>query len=201
MAEKLNRIKALAEVTSGNTASLDQCKSVLSKLYTACDPSKETCSDPNIQTFQVSIDHVCGAVKSTKKLSVETIGDEFDGFTGSDSIRGGEDCEALSYDVCRNFVSELDRLYEASGEINPMRKNPSISLHDKDTQNVFQHTQFPTEYQFPQDARGIVDKSFNYDSTSHVGGAFHLINQSSGKALVLTAGTQVSAICLQSMSF
>ena len=88
MAEKLNRIKALAEVTSGNTASLDQCKSVLSELYTACDPSKETCSDPNIQTFQVSIDHVCGAVKSTKKLSVETIGDEFDGFTGSDSIRG-----------------------------------------------------------------------------------------------------------------
>ena len=148
----------------------------------------------------------------TKYGSQRTINFSSDSFyvgiavsTASLSIAGdlmtGEDCEALSYDVCRNFVSELDRLYEASGEINPMRKDPSISLHDKDTQNVFQHAQFPTAYQFPQDARGIVDKSFNYDSTSHVGGAFHLINQSSGKALVLTAGTQVSAICLQSMSF
>ena len=91
MTEKLHRIKTLAEVTSGNTASLDQCKSVLSELYTACDPSKATCSDPNVETFQVSIDNVCGAVKSTKKLSVETIGDEFDGFAGN-SIKGEFRC-------------------------------------------------------------------------------------------------------------
>jgi hypothetical protein len=133
--EKLNRIKAAAQ-----TGSLGQCKPVLSQLFSACDPSKTTCSDPNVESYEVSVDHVCDSVQSSKKLLVETIGDEFDGFT-DESTKGQIEGCPLSFDVCRDFVSVLDKLYDATGKVNPMRKNPSISLHDKDTQSIFQHTQ------------------------------------------------------------
>ena len=56
-------------------------------------------------------------------------------------------------------MAEFDRLYENSGETNPMRKNTGVSLFDKDSQSIYQHTQFPTSYWYPQDERGIVDRS------------------------------------------
>jgi hypothetical protein len=134
--DKLTRIKAAAQ----NSGDLGQCKAVLSQLFSACDPSKTTCSDPNVESYEVSVDHVCDSVQSSKKLLVETIGDEFDGFT-DESVKGQIEGCPLSFDVCRDFVSVLDEMYDATGKVNPMRKNQSISLHDKDTQSIFQHTQ------------------------------------------------------------
>lgn len=82
--DKLARIKERAQVTS---PTLNQCKEVLHELFTACDPSKVTCSNPNIESFAVSTEQVCLAVKTSTKLLFEVIGDEFDGF-GDESAKG-----------------------------------------------------------------------------------------------------------------
>jgi hypothetical protein len=134
--DKLTRIKLKVPQDDN----LSQCKPVLSDLFSACDPSKTTCSDPNVESYEVSVDHVCDSVKTSKKLLVETIGDEFDGFA-DESMKGQIEGCPLSFDVCRDLVSTLDKIYAASKEVNPMRKNPSIPLHDKDTLSIFQHTQ------------------------------------------------------------
>ena len=49
-------------------------------MFSACNPDDDTCTNPNIQSFAVTIDQVCAAVNTPKKLLFETIGDEFDGF-------------------------------------------------------------------------------------------------------------------------
>ena len=74
---KLARIQENAKVTDPTIA---QCQQVLEQLYTACDPSKATCSSPNVESFQVSAERVCAAVNTPTKLLFKTIGDEFDGF-------------------------------------------------------------------------------------------------------------------------
>ena len=74
---KLARIQGNAVVTD---PTILQCRQVLEQLYTACDPSKVTCSNPNVELFQVSTERVCAAVNTPTKLLFETIGDQFDGF-------------------------------------------------------------------------------------------------------------------------
>ena len=71
---KLARIKLAAQQENPTQ---EQCVQVLEELFTACD--KDTCSNPNIETFQLSTEQVCAAVKTPTKLLFETIGDEFDG--------------------------------------------------------------------------------------------------------------------------
>lgn len=61
-----------------------------------------------------------------------------------------------------------------------MRKN-SESLHDKTTTAIFNHVQFPLEYWYPQDNRGIVDRSFDYSDSSGAAEPFAIVNPNTGK--------------------
>ena len=74
--QKLADVKALA-IPSRNPT---QCTAVLEQFYSACDPTKDSCSNANQQTFQVTVDQVCDAVNTRTKLKFEAIGDEYDGF-------------------------------------------------------------------------------------------------------------------------
>lgn len=98
--DKLDRIQKEAV----DHTDLDQCKGVLSELFTACDPSSEaTCSNPNIESFQVSTEHVCDVVDTPKKLKFETIGDEFDGFVDESTSGEFQTCDEEScfpYNLC-----------------------------------------------------------------------------------------------------
>ena len=76
--QKLADVKALVAASSSSNS--QQCGQILERFYSACDPMKESCSNANQQTFQVTIDQVCDAVNSRTKLKFETIGDEFDNF-------------------------------------------------------------------------------------------------------------------------
>jgi hypothetical protein len=76
--DKLNRVKELAS----QTVTINNCKEVLSELFTACDPSEaKICTNPNTESFAVSTNQVCQAVNTPKKLKFESVGEEFDGFT------------------------------------------------------------------------------------------------------------------------
>ena len=77
--DNLDRIQSITTLTNINP-SKDTCITVLKEVSTACDPSKVTCSSPNIASFGVSTQHVCAAVKTPTKLLFEVVGDEFDGF-------------------------------------------------------------------------------------------------------------------------
>jgi hypothetical protein len=68
------------KVASSSSDNPDDCNAILSQFHTACDPSQESCSQSNQQSFQVTVDQVCAAVNSPTKLKFEAIGDEFDGF-------------------------------------------------------------------------------------------------------------------------
>jgi len=76
LSAKLVRIKSNAT----DHTDIDRCNAVLHKLFTACDPSMVTCSNPNVESFQLSTEQVCAAVDTPTKLLFETIGDEYDGF-------------------------------------------------------------------------------------------------------------------------
>jgi hypothetical protein len=75
---KLKRLKEMA--IDSNAANVAKCDSVLSDLFSACDPDERGCTNPNVQSFDVSINQVCAAVNTPKKLLFEVVGDEFDGF-------------------------------------------------------------------------------------------------------------------------
>lgn len=75
--DKLTRVKSIAK----GAKTIESCKAVLSELFTVCDPSKATCSNPNVESFALSTEQVCAAVNTPIKLKFETVGDEFDGFT------------------------------------------------------------------------------------------------------------------------
>jgi hypothetical protein len=77
--DKLNRVKQLAAT---QPVTINNCKAVLSELFTACDPSEaKMCTNPNTESFAVSTNQVCQAVNTPKKLKFESVGEEFDGFT------------------------------------------------------------------------------------------------------------------------
>jgi len=75
---KLEQVKALVGTSSSSDS--DQCDNVLKQFYSACDTTKDSCSNANQQTFQVTVDQVCNAVNTRTKLKFESIGDEYDGF-------------------------------------------------------------------------------------------------------------------------
>jgi hypothetical protein len=203
--DKLKRIQGVAR----NGVTIDNCKAVLSDLFTACDgASSGICTNPNIESFAVSTNQVCAVVNTATKLKFETVGDEFDGFV-DDSVPGKwvvmlvifkflwntlvicsflyyplvDKCEPLSVELCKDFVVQFDRLYEAGPGTNPMRQDPSVSLYDKTTQIIFNHVQFPVNYWFPQDSRGVVDRTA-WPTTS-IKSSFAIVNHETGKALTL----------------
>ena len=76
---KLTGIQTGANEANVGTAA--KCNSVLENLFSACNPNNATCTKPNHQSFALSTEQVCDAVKTRKKLLFEAIGDEFDGFS------------------------------------------------------------------------------------------------------------------------
>ena len=76
--EKLQQVKSLVNISSSSDST--QCTNILKQFYSACDPTKQSCSIANPQTFQVTVDQVCDAVNTRTKLKFEAIGDEFDNF-------------------------------------------------------------------------------------------------------------------------
>jgi hypothetical protein len=69
--------------------------------------------------------------------------------------------QPLSFDLCHDFVAHFDRLYQADPKKkpNPMRKNAATTLWNRATKDIFNYVQFPTRYWYPQDHRGIVDRT------------------------------------------
>ena len=77
--ETIHRIRSL-------TSDSSNCGKVLDEFHSACDPSEESCSNPNDQSFQLSVDQVCDGVNTPTKLLFEVLGDEFDGFDDVPSL-------------------------------------------------------------------------------------------------------------------
>jgi hypothetical protein len=65
----------------------NQCEAVLEYFHSSCDPSKNSCSNANQQSFQVTVNQVCAAVNSKIKLKFASMGDEFDNFADTSSQR------------------------------------------------------------------------------------------------------------------
>ena len=100
-------------------------------------------------------------------------------------------CEPLSYDACAEFAKQFDRLYTGRVKAtyphpNPMRKS-NTAFHNQDINEIFGNVQFPTEYWFDQDERGIIDRTSlgfgdgNIDRYKSVYYAF--VNPATGLAL------------------
>ena len=66
--DKLARIQG----TAIDSTDLTQCNAVLEELFTACDPSKVTYSNPNTESFQVSTEQVCAVVNTPKNSNLMT---------------------------------------------------------------------------------------------------------------------------------
>ena len=75
LAEKMERIQSLAAAAADNM-SKDTCKNLLQELHTSCQA--DSCTDPNPESFQLSVDQVCDAVDTRTKIKVETLGELFD---------------------------------------------------------------------------------------------------------------------------
>ena len=69
---KIGRIREYA-------ADLSNCGKLLSELHSPCNPLENSCSDPNKQSFQLSIDDVCDAVNTPVKLLLSSISEKMDG--------------------------------------------------------------------------------------------------------------------------
>ena len=76
---KLTRIQTT--VNEANVGPDEKCNRVLENLFSACNPDDATCTKPNHQSFALSTEQVCDAVKTRKKLLFEAIGGKFDGFS------------------------------------------------------------------------------------------------------------------------
>jgi len=55
---------------------VDSCIALLSELHTAC--GVESCTEPNMDSFQLSVNQVGSSVNTTTKLKVEVIGEFYD---------------------------------------------------------------------------------------------------------------------------
>ena len=81
------------------------------------------------------------------------------------------ECKPLSYDTCREFAIQFDRLYDGRNDTdyphqNPMLRTSSTTLdYDATDKEVFDSIQFPIEYNFPQDGdTGVFDRTFKQDA-------------------------------------
>lgn len=72
---KMDRIMALAETATENMDE-NKCNDLLSELHTAC--SEESCVNPNIHSFQLSVDEVCQAVDTPAKFRIAPMGGFYD---------------------------------------------------------------------------------------------------------------------------
>ena len=87
------------------------------------------------------------------------------------------ECRPLSYDTCRDFAIQFDRLYNGRNKAtydhpNPMHKttNTNVPLDYSATDKVFfDNIQFPVGYNFPQEDTGVVDRSFEKGANSFHG--------------------------------
>ena len=114
------------------------------------------------------------------------------------------ECKPLSYDTCREFAIQFDRLYEGRNETkyshpNPMLKTTTSLNHAASDKDFFDSIQFPIEYTFPQDQdTGAVDRTFAQtafaDGTSLHDKAFSLVNSDTGKALSLSSGSDCASL-------
>ena len=112
------------------------------------------------------------------------------------NCQGTTKCELLSYDACKEFAVQFDRLYIGRDEDtypdpNPMRKSNTDFL-SQDINEIFDNVQFPTGYWFRQDERGVIDRA-SFDTSAGAGadgwygkdGWFTIVNPTTGKALGL----------------
>ena len=104
----------------------------------------------------------------------------------------GATCQPISYDMCKAFVYQFDRLYKAQDEdANPMLRNSSSAPPSVGSDAFFDSVQFPVSYNFPQNlTTGIPDRTFtdgfSPDSSWMVHNKiFHLLNPTTGKALTV----------------
>lgn len=73
--EKMQSIKDKADEADQNMSETS-CIALLSELHTAC--GEESCTDPNMDSFQLSVDQVGSSVNTHTKLKVEAIGEFYD---------------------------------------------------------------------------------------------------------------------------
>jgi hypothetical protein len=81
------RLEEVKNLISTHNNPYNQCEAVLKYFHSSCDPSKNSCSNANQQSFQVTVDQVCAAVNSKTKLKFASMGDEFDNFADTSSQR------------------------------------------------------------------------------------------------------------------
>lgn len=64
------KLRTKSSVTEAN------CTSLLEEFHTSCPA--DSCTDPNSESFQLSVDQVCAAVNTRTKIKVETLGEFYD---------------------------------------------------------------------------------------------------------------------------
>ncbi|KAL7505952.1 hypothetical protein ACHAXN_004087 [Cyclotella atomus] len=98
-------------------------------------------------------------------------------------------CSPLSFELCRDFVVEFDRLEYALGESSPLRWPSGVYFDKNRLFNVFSNVQFPVEYSFVQDNRGVLDRStFGGGGQS---GDLVIRNTATGKVLGFSGGCEM----------
>ena len=112
----------------------------------------------------------------------------------------GATCKPISYDMCKAFVYQFDRLYKAQdGDANPMLRTPSSALPSVGSDAFFDSVQFPVSYNFPQNlTTGVPDRTFtdgfSPDSSWMVHNKiFHLVNPTTGKALTVQCSERTAS--------
>ena len=73
--EKMQSIKDKAD-KANQTMTETSCKALLSELHTAC--GEDTCTEPNMDSFQLSVNQVGSSVNTHTKLKVAVIGEFYD---------------------------------------------------------------------------------------------------------------------------
>ena len=105
-------------------------------------------------------------------------------------------CEPLSFDTCRDFTVQFERLYEARDSTgyphpNPMRRNSDTVLDtNADNGAFFSNIQFPIGYNFvQQENSGLVVRTFEepafHGSETLHDRLFSLVNPYTNKALTV----------------
>ena len=78
-----------------NLASTKDCSRLLPEFHSACNPAHESCSGPNSHSYHLSVDKVCDAINTHKKLLLGLISDELDGYWGVNGNMIWFDCSSF----------------------------------------------------------------------------------------------------------
>ena len=117
LATKMRNIKlrTKSSVTEAN------CTSLLEEFHTSC--SADSCTDPNSESFQLSVDQVCAAVNTRTKIKVETLGEFYDFRRWTVNV--GNDNEKTPLNelrpvrCCRDDETDDDLWYKSEISTNP----------------------------------------------------------------------------------